>query len=119
MTTFLFSSAIPDSSCDVSENSNTHNFDTATATVSSPPDCKPVSKEELQLAAEILQMAEFQHTSNATMLIRQTASAQYKKVSEDLDPEKLKPKFRKKSLKEMMQQSFFHGAYWMGSNFIA
>lgn len=119
MTAFLHSQAIPDSfNSDVSVNSNTPNFKD-TATVTSPPNCKPVSQEEFKLAAEVLQLAELQHNISAARLIRQTASAQYKKISEEVNPEAIKPKFRKKSLKEMMQQSFFHGAYWMGSNFIA
>ena len=118
MTTFLYSQAIPDSFDNVSVNSNTiEHKDTATLTLATVS--KPVSQEEFQLAAEVLQMAEFQHTSNATLLIRQTASAQYKKVSEDLNPATNTRKVRKKSLKDLMQQSFFHGAYWMGSNFIA
>ena len=118
MTTFLYSQAIPDSFDNVSVNSNTPELKD-TATVISTTVSKPVSQEEFKLAAEVLQMAEFQHTSNVTMLIRQTASAQYKRVSEDLDPAVNKRKVRKKSLKDLMQQSFFHGAYWMGSNFIA
>lgn len=115
MTTFLFSQPIPDTS--VSENLHTQNSDTAT--VVSPSASTPVSKEELKLASEVLQLAELQHNVSTAMLIRQTVSAQYKKVSQEVNPEAIKPKFRKKNLREMMQESFFHGAYWMGSNFIA
>lgn len=118
MTTFLYSQAIPDSSNDVSVNSNTQKIQEA-ATVVPPPDYKPISQEEFKLAAEVLQLAELQHNISTAKFIRQTASAQYKKVSEKVNPEAIKPKFRKKSLKAMMQESFFHGAYWLGSNFIA
>lgn len=111
MTTLLFSQPIPDTL--VSENLHNQN---STDTIS---ESKPVSADEFRFAADVLQLAEFQHNSNVNMFIRQTVSAQYKKVSEDLDPENNKRKIRKKSLKDLMQQSFFHGAYWMGSNFIA
>jgi len=117
MTAFLYSQVTPDTYKDVSGSSNTSEFkDTATAT---PPSSSPISQEEFKLAAEVLQMAEIKHTANATMLLRQTISQQYKKVSEDLDPIANKKKVRKKSMRDLMQQSFFHGANWMGSNFIA
>lgn len=106
MTTLLFSQPIPDTL--VSE-------DLHTTTAKS----KPISADEFRLAADVLQLAELQHNTHANMFIRQTVSAQYKKVSEDLNPENNTRKIRKKSLKDLMQQSFFHGAYWLGSNFIA
>lgn len=109
MTTLLFSQPISDTL--VSENSHTQN---------SSSESRPISADEFRLAADVLQLAELQHNTNANMFIRQTVSAQYKKVSEDLSPEKTKRKIRKKSLKELVEESFFHGAYWMGStNFIA
>jgi hypothetical protein len=117
MTTFLYNQVTPDTYKDVSESSNTPEFkDTVTVT---PPSFSPISQEEFKLAAEVLQMAEIKHTANATMLLRQTISQQYKKVSEDLDPVANKKNVRKKSMRDLMQQSFFHGANWMGSNFIA
>lgn len=117
MTTLLFSQPIPDTS--VSENSHTQNS-VDTAAVASPNESRPISADEFRLAADVLQLADLQHNTNANMFIRQTVSAQYKKVSEDLNPEKTKRKIRKKSLKDLMQESFFHGAYWLGStNFIA
>lgn len=115
MTTFLFSQPILDTS--VSENSHTPNFDTVNVT--SPQSSAPVSEKELKLANEVLQMAELQHNVSTAMLIRQTVSSQYKKVSQEVSPEAIRPKFRKKSLQGMMQQSLLHGAYWMGTNFIA
>lgn len=108
MTTLLFSQPIPDTL--VSEDLHT---------TTSPSESKPISADEFRLAADVLQLAELQNNTNANMFIRQTVSAQYKKVSEDLNPENSKRKIRKKSLKDLMQQSFFHGAYWLGSNFIA
>lgn len=110
MTTLLYSQPIPDTL--VSEDSHTTN------SVDTAP--KPISADEFRLAADVLQIADLQHNTNANMFIKQTASAQYKKVSEDLNPQTNKVKVRKKSLKDLMQQSFFHGAYWLGStNFIA
>ena len=110
MTTLLYSQPIPDTL--VSEDSHTTNsVDTAS---------KPISTDEFRLAADVLQIADLQNNINTNMFIKQTASAQYKKVSEDLNPETNKVRVRKKSLKDLMQQSFFHGAYWLGStNFIA
>lgn len=56
----------------------------------------------------------------ATLLLSQTVSDKYKEVSEVLNSiEVTNPIMKKKSMKELMQQSFFHGASWMGSNFIA
>lgn len=115
MTTFLFSQPILDTS--VSENSHTPNFDAEVVTA--PKSSTPISEKELKLANEVLQLAELQQNVSTAMLIRQTVSSQYKKVSEEVTPEAVKPKFRKKSLKGMMQQSLLHGAYWMGTNFIA
>lgn len=110
MTTLLFSQPIPDTF--VSEDLHTTN--------SVDTESKPISADEFRLAADVLQIADLQNNTNANMFIRQTASAQYKKVSEDLNPETNKVRVRKKSLKDLMQQSFFHGAYWLGStNFIA
>lgn len=109
MTTLLFSQPIPDTL--VSEDLHT---------TTSLAESKPISADEFRLAAEVLQIADLNNNTNANMFIRQTASAQYKKVSEDLNPETNKVRVRKKSLKDLMQQSFFHGAYWLGStNFIA
>lgn len=109
MTTLLYGQPIPDTL--VSEDLHT---------TTSPTESKPISADEFRLAADVLQIADLQNNTNANMFIKQTASAQYKKVSEDLNPEANKVRVRKKSLKDLMQQSFFHGAYWLGStNFIA
>jgi hypothetical protein len=48
-----------------------------------------------------------------------TAASQYKYVSEAINSSEPKKRGMKKSLKELMQQSFFHGKSWMGENFIA
>lgn len=58
----------------------------------------------------------------ATLLLSQTISDKYKEVSEVLNEVEApnKKDVRKKSMKSLMQESFFHGASWMGaSNFIA
>lgn len=84
---------------------------------------KPVYKmfpEDYQSVEDVLKFAEIKNAQNTAMLLRQTISAQYKEVSEVLDSiETKKRNTRKKGLRELMQQSFFHGANWMGSNFIA
>ena len=48
-----------------------------------------------------------------------TAVSQYKFVSEAINSTELETKRVKKSIKQLMQQSFFHGKSWMGENFIA
>lgn len=55
-----------------------------------------------------------------TLLNSESISDKYKEVSELVDLSKsLKPERKKKTMKELMQQSFFHGASWIGYNFIA
>lgn len=70
---------------------------------------------------EMLQMAQVKlYTQNATMFYNQAVSNKYKEVSQFVSsPTDLMPKKRKKSMKELMRQSVFHGAGWMGNNFIA
>lgn len=76
--------------------------------------------EEYKTAVEVLQMAEIKHTKNTSMYLCQTISQQYKEVSKVINSvETKKRNVRKKNMKELMQQSFFHGASWIGSNFIA
>lgn len=48
-----------------------------------------------------------------------TAASQYKFVSEAIQSAQVVVRPRKKNIKELMKQSFFHGASWMGENFIA
>ena len=56
----------------------------------------------------------------ATLLFSKSIADKYKEVSEVISSvETGKADVRKKSLKEMMQESVFHGAGWMGYNFIA
>ena len=56
----------------------------------------------------------------ATLLYSQSIVDKYKEVSEVISSvETDKKDVRKKTMKEMMQESFFHGAGWMGYNFIA
>lgn len=56
----------------------------------------------------------------ATLLLSQTISDKYKEVSELINNvETDKKSFRNKSMRDLMQESFFHGASWIGYNFIA
>lgn len=56
----------------------------------------------------------------ATLLLSQTISEKYKEISENINTVEIDKKdIRKKDLKEIMQESFFHGASWIGYNFIA
>ena len=56
----------------------------------------------------------------ATLLFSQTISDKYKETSEIIKTvENPNIDVRKKTMKELMQESFFHGASWIGYNFIA
>ena len=56
----------------------------------------------------------------ATLLFSQTISDRYKEVSDVINNVEINKKdVRKKTMKAIMQESFFHGAGWMGQNFIA
>lgn len=81
---------------------------------------KNILKESTE-STEIIDVVKINtKTAVATEFIRQTASNEYKKVSEVLNTVKPSKKAnRKKSMKELMQESVFHGKSWLGSNFIA
>jgi hypothetical protein len=56
----------------------------------------------------------------ASLLFSQAVLEQYKEVSETINSVNTKSKKRpRRSMKELMQESFFHGANWIGNNFIA
>lgn len=55
----------------------------------------------------------------ATLLFSQSVSDKYKEVSELINSVEPKRVSRKRTMKDMMQESFFHGASWIGYNFIA
>ena len=58
----------------------------------------------------------------ATLLFSGIVMDKYKEVSETLNSVDLTPKtgtVRKLTMKQMMQESFFHGATRFGDNFIA
>lgn len=56
----------------------------------------------------------------ASLLFSQKVSEQYKEVSEVINSVDTKSKRRSiRSMKELMHESFFHGAGWLGNNFIA
>lgn len=55
-----------------------------------------------------------------TLLFSQAISEKYKEVSEVINSvDSIRSDVRKKTMKELMQESFFHGASWIGYNFIA
>lgn len=56
----------------------------------------------------------------ANLLFSKAVEEVYKEVSEVISTTDVNKKtVRKMSLKEMMQESVFHGASWIGENFIA
>lgn len=71
-------------------------------------------------AAEVLELNEIKNTQNAMMFLNKTAAGNYKTASEFVSsPKKLMPKLKRKSLKQLIRQSVFHGSSWLGDNFIA
>lgn len=77
--------------------------------------------EEFKESTVVLDVVKINNQANmASQFIRQTASSEYKKVSEDLKSATAKKKIgRKKTMKDLMKQSVFHGQNWLGTNFIA
>lgn len=70
--------------------------------------------------SDILNTVDAKRTDAPILLHAQAVLDQYKQVSEVINSTKNEKKdIRKKSLKEMMQESVYHGAGWMGRNFIA
>jgi hypothetical protein len=56
----------------------------------------------------------------ATLLFSTAITEQYKEVSELINSVEVgKKEVRVKGLRDLMQESFFHGASWIGNNFIA
>lgn len=54
------------------------------------------------------------------LLYSRAVEDQYKEVSEVINStDTTRKDIRKKSMKALMQESFFHGASWIGYNFIA
>ena len=56
----------------------------------------------------------------ANLLYSQAVTDQYKEVSEVINSVETKSQRRQiRSMKDLMQESFFHGSSWLGNNFIA
>lgn len=56
----------------------------------------------------------------ATLLFSKAVSEKYKETSEVISSVEINKKdVRKKTMKAIMQESFFHGRSWLGTNFIA
>lgn len=75
--------------------------------------------ETFVTSKEILDLHNEEHKMQ-TLLHSSAVMEQYKEVSEVINSFEARPKRRpKRSIKELMQESFFHGASWIGTNFIA
>ena len=78
-----------------------------------------VSEENKQYS-NILNAVDINNKEAGVVLYSQAISDSYKRVSEVISSVDLgKKDIRKKSMKAMMQESVFHGAGWLGQNFIA
>lgn len=69
--------------------------------------------------SDILNTVDINNEEPRVLLHSQSIVERYKMVSEVLNPEPVTKKTKKKSMKDLMQESVFHGKNWMGSNFIA
>ena len=61
------------------------------------------------------------HEETKQLVFSQSIAEKYKEISEVINADMApKQEVRKKSIREIMQESFFHGANWVGcTNFIA
>lgn len=106
------------------ENFNMHNYPGESDTVKEVEETKMTFQQNNEAfpdgyrsTSEMLALVALEQ--NSTKILKQAVSDNYKAVSKLASPEGLKPAKRKKSMKALMQQSFFHGANWIGYNFIA
>lgn len=84
-----------------------------------PQENKEITEEDKD--SEVLKVVEINNQQGiAKDFLRHTVSGEYKRVSEVLNPvNPTKKAAKKKSMRDLMQQSVFHGRKWMGNNFIA
>ena len=77
-----------------------------------------IYKEDKEFS-DILNTVDVNSEKPKVSLHSQAIVDRYKMVSEVLNPTPVKKNTKKKSMRDLMQQSVFHGRNWMGSNFIA
>ncbi len=77
--------------------------------------------EENKEFSDILNTVDINNKEVKTLLLNsQSIANRYKVVSEVINSVNTEKKdVRKKSMKSIMRESFFHGASWLGQNFIA
>lgn len=81
---------------------------------------KTIYIEQNKEFSDILNTVDVNTKTPLLMLSSMAVSSQYKQVSEEISSVELNKKdVRRKSIKAMMKESVFHGAGWMGRNFIA
>lgn len=78
-----------------------------------------IRTEEDKQFSDILNTVDASKGESKVLFSSLTVLEQYKQVSEVIQSVELEHKPTKKSMKSLMQQSFFHGKSWMGNNFIA
>lgn len=77
-----------------------------------------IYKEDKEFS-DILNTVDINSEEPKVTLHSQSIVDRYKAVSEVLKPQPVKQVTKKKTMRDLMQQSVFHGKNWMGSNFIA
>ena len=76
--------------------------------------------EEDKEFSDILNTVDINRKEPLLLLSSMAVANKYKEVSEEISSVNVSKKnVRRKSIKAMMQESVFHGAGWMGRNFIA
>jgi hypothetical protein len=81
---------------------------------------KTIYSDEDKEFSDILNTVDINRRKSPIRLHSQTILNQYKEVSQVLNNVDINKKHvRRKTVKEMMEESFFHGSSWLGSNFIA
>lgn len=79
-----------------------------------------IRKEEDKIFSDILNTVDNSRSESKKLFSTLSVLEAYKEVSEVIaSVEVNKTEIRRKNMKSIMQESFFHGASWMGQNFIA
>lgn len=81
---------------------------------------KNINNESDKEFSDIINTVDINNSDSVILLHSLAVSSKYKEVSEVISSVEVNKKdIRRMGIKAMMQESFFHGAGWMGRNFIA
>lgn len=81
---------------------------------------EPIVEDEIQESTIVMNVVKINNqVGMTTKFLHQIIPGEYQKVSEEFNKVEEEKPVKKKSMKELMNQSVFHGRNWRGSNFIA